>query len=171
MASNNRKTVLIIGATGVFGRRLVAHLTERERGFNGIELVVAGRRLNPAQALAKSLDSVAMPIRAVALTHGPDQDIASQLAAIRPWAVIDCSGPFQNQDYLLVSAVIAQGAHWIDLADARRYLLGFEAAMDRAARRAGMTAVAGASSTPALSGAVIMEITKDWVARHTVNIA
>ena len=68
-----------------------------------------------------------------------------------PWLVIDASGPFQSASYDLARATLDLGAHWIDLADARDYLMGFEAALDPIARRKGLVARAGASSTPALS--------------------
>ena len=93
------------------------------------------------------------------------------MQALSPWLVIDASGPFQSASYDLARATLDLGAHWIDLADARDYLLGFEAALDPIARRKGLVARAGASSTPALSTAVVEDLTRRWQRLDSVDIA
>ena len=84
------------------------------------------------------------------------------LAAPAPWLVIDAAGPFQDSDYRLPLAALAAGAHYIDLADSRSFVAGFEEAVGAAARAAGMLAVTGASSTPALSHAALAVMTHGW---------
>ncbi len=49
--------------------------------------------------------------------------------------------------------------------------MGFEAALDPIARRKGLVARAGASSTPALSTAVVEDITRRWQRLDSVDIA
>ena len=83
-------------------------------------------------------------------------DVAS-LANLAPHVVINASGPFQTQDYTLAHAAIKVGAHYIDLADAAAFVTGFnnDVTLDAAARAAGVIAVSGASTVPAISSAVL----------------
>jgi hypothetical protein len=159
--------VLLIGGTGVFGGRLARHVAP----WPDVSLTVTARRLDSARAAAASLNAggAASSVNAIALDRDRDADTA--IRALRPHVVIDCSGPFQEQGYGLVRAAIAAGAHVIDLADARTYLLGYREAMKDAACAAGVVALAGASSTPALSGAVLSALTRGWRAVGTVDIA
>ena len=149
------RRVLLIGATGVFGRRLAWGLANME----GLALVVASRRLDRAQSLAMSLKGLA-EVDAVALDHRLDLEPALQ--RLKPWLVIDASGPFQGAGYRLPLAAIEAGAHVVDLADARDYLMGYTAALDTPARDASVAALAGASSTPALSAAAVRELVGGW---------
>jgi len=114
-----------------------------------MEVLAAGRK--HADAPCAGVESVALDIAAPGF---PDA-----LAALRPGLVIHCAGPFQDQDYTVASAAIAAGAHYIDLADGRRFVANFSAALDGEARAAGVLAVSGASTLPALSSAVIDGIT------------
>ncbi|MGH9575891.1 MAG: saccharopine dehydrogenase family protein, partial [Terriglobales bacterium] len=47
------------------------------------------------------------------------------------------------------------GAHYVDLADGREFVTGFSARNDAPARAAGLLAISGASTVPALSSAVV----------------
>ena len=66
----------------------------------------------------------------------------------------DASGPFQTSDYGLPRAAIGAGLHYVDLADARGFVGGIRV-LDEEARAANVAVLAGASSTPALSHAVL----------------
>ena len=68
--------------------------------------------------------------------------------------LIHTAGPFQQQDYAVAKADAA-AAHYIDLADGRRFVSDFPAAMDAACLTAGRTGISGASTVPALSSAVV----------------
>ena len=136
---------IVIGGHGNFGARICRALAADE----GIEVFAAGRRsakAHDAGVHAATLD-IASP------------DFPAALAALRPGVVIHCAGPFQDQDYTVASAAIAAGAHYIDLADGRRFVSNFSAALDGAAHAADVLAVSGASTLPALSSAVIDSIT------------
>ena len=165
--TTTRKTVLLVGATGIFGGRLAQHLCQ---DFTGIDLVVTSRNGARAQHLADALAATAaIPVKGVAFDTGGD--LATQLAALKPWAVIDCTGPFQTADYRLAEAAIASGAHIIDLADAEAYLTGYREHLHGLAKAAGVLAIAGASSTPGLSGAVIAAICDDWQGIDDIDMA
>jgi Domain of unknown function (DUF4166) len=159
------RRIVLIGATGFFGRRLAQRLAAIE----GVELVITSRTEARARELARILEGNA---KITAFTF--DRDDASSLARLKTlssWLVIDASGPFQSASYELARVAIGLGAHWIDLADARDYLLGFGAALDQIARDKGVVARAGASSTPALSMAVVEELTRGWQRLDGVDIA
>lgn len=137
------KRVLVLGGYGGFGGRL-ARLLARD----GFEVVVAGRSVERARAFcAAHADSTLIPLAA------DRADPAAAVAQARPWLVVDAAGPFQASDYRVAKACIVGGCHYLDLADARAFVCGF-AALDAPARAAGVSAISGASSVPALTSAV-----------------
>ncbi len=163
-------TILIIGATGVFGSRLAAHLARTE----GFELLLASRSLARAMDLVRRLShrsETKAALVPVALDAGRNGNLAPVLAETRPNVVVDCSGPFQALDYSTPMAAFAAGAHFVDLADARHYLLGFEAALDHQFRSSGLVALAGASSSPALAAAAVSSLTLGWRRVDRIDVA
>ena len=149
--------ILLIGATGMFGSRLAKLLAR----MPGIDLIVTSRQYAKAGTLARDLGKgSASPITGASFT--PDAASRAQLAQLEPWLVIDAAGPFQHASYETAQAAIAAGAHWIDLADAANYIRGFAPQLDELARERGVTAITGASSTPALSFAAVQALTQGW---------
>jgi len=160
----NRK-VLLIGATGVFGSRLAAMLA----AMPGLSLVLAARSRESLDQLRATLAAQA-PAAAISVQVF-DRSHVEALAQIRPWLVIDAAGPFQESSYDLALAAVRQGAHYLDLADARGFVAGFPNALEAAASASGVLAVTGASSTPALSHAVLRMVTKGWRRLDAVTAA
>jgi hypothetical protein len=76
--------------------------------------------------------------------------------ARRPHVVINTIGPFQSADYRIAQACIEAGAHYVDLADSHQFVSGI-AQLDEAARAKGVAVITGASTVPALSGAVVAD--------------
>ena len=134
--------ILVIGGYGGFGARL-----SRRLAAAGHQLLVGGRSRAKAQTFAATLEG-AEPV-----VVNRERDIGAVLVEVRPQLVIDVAGPFQNSDYRVPKACIALGIPYLDLADARAFVCGI-GALDGAARTAGVAVVSGASSVPALSGAV-----------------
>lgn len=160
------KRVVLIGATGVFGRRLARHLAR----VDGIDLVLTSRSSGKAEALAQELAAEAkVPVSGAGLDR--DRDLVGTLATLRPWLVIDASGPFQQQGYEVPTAALLLGAHVVDLADARGYLAGYGPQLDELAKQRGLVALAGASSTPALSAAAARELSEGWERLDSIDIA
>ena len=95
---------------------------------------------------------------------------AADLKASGAFVVVDTAGPFQDRGYRLAEAAIEAGMHYIDLADGRTFVAGF-GSLDASARAAGVMAVTGASSTPALSNAVLDALTAGWRRIDRVAIA
>lgn len=150
------RRVLIVGATGVFGQRLATMLA----AMPGIDLILAARRLDRLERLRNSLQVNLAGTRLSVLAF--DRGRPEALAQCDPWLVVDAAGPFQGSAYDLAYAAVAAGAHYVDLADSRAFVAGFAAALDAPARAAGVLAVTGASSTPALSHAAVAHLTEGW---------
>ncbi|MCV6603855.1 MAG: saccharopine dehydrogenase NADP-binding domain-containing protein, partial [Porticoccaceae bacterium] len=132
--------MLIIGGYGNFGRFIARRLGADEN----IQLVIAGRSAEKAQALIAEMDT-ANPAQAAQLDIG--KNLRQSLQAIKPDIVIHTSGPFQGQGYDVADACIECGAHYIDLADGREFVAGINA-LDAEAKVAGVFVVSGASSVP-----------------------
>ncbi|WP_424627028.1 DUF4166 domain-containing protein [Bradyrhizobium sp. SYSU BS000235] len=159
------RRVLLIGATGAFGSRLAALLAT----FTNIELVLAARGLTALTQLRNDLVNQYPAARITVQQF--DRSRADSIASISPWLVIDTAGPFQDTDYGLAQTAIGCGAHYIDIADARRFVANFAEALDAQARTAGVLAVTGASSTPALSHAVLAPLVTGWRRLDDVIVA
>lgn len=151
--------VLVIGGYGGFGARLSRRLTS-----DGWQVLVAGRSRDKARAFAAGLPD------AEGLAFDRDGDCAAQLSALKADLVIDAAGPFQGSGYDLPRACIGAGLHYLDLADARGFVCGI-AALDAEARAAGVTAISGASSLPALSGAVVRELAQGMERIEAIDMA
>jgi len=159
------QSILIIGGTGVFGKRLVRHLSRQP----DLALYVSTRSAAKAAAFIRSLPHPQAEVRPVKLDT--QVNLQAQLDHIQPRIVVDCSGPFQGAGFETAQAALEAGAHFIDLADARDYLAGFADALDAMARRNGVCALTGASSTPTLSTCVVKHLTDGWQRVDTIDIA
>jgi hypothetical protein len=139
--------VLIIGGYGNFGSYIARALAADPN----IDLLIGGRSQAKADAFAVTLKAV-NPVSGC--TIDIDRDVESQLRDIRPDVVVHTTGPFQEQDHRVARAAIATGVHYLDLADARKFVATI-GELDRAAKEAGVAVIAGASSVPCLTAAFI----------------
>lgn len=142
------KSVIVLGGYGGFGARLSKRLAA-----DGWVVLVTGRNGAAAERLAADLPN------ARGLAADRNADLRPLLEAYRPFLLVDAAGPFQGSGYQVAEACIASGVRYIDLADARDFVCGIER-LDAAARAAGVAVVSGGSSVPALSGAVIAELSR-----------
>lgn len=138
---------LVLGAYGFFGSRISTALARNPR----VQLVLAGRDLEKATALAYQLGLTASHARRADAT---DPRLGSWLRKLDIDLLIHTAGPFQEQDYAVAQAAIQAGCHYLDLADGRAFVTGISQ-LDGAARAANVSVIAGASSLPALSTAVV----------------
>lgn len=144
-------TVVILGATGNFGRRIATRLA----GWHEGSLILAGRSKDAAMALEQELRAL-HPERTIE-TARIDQfsgKLATDLARLGAALVIHTAGPYQALDYRVASACIEIGAHYVDLADGREFVTGI-GTLDQKARAANVLVVSGASTLPGVSGSVI----------------
>ncbi|MCW8127977.1 saccharopine dehydrogenase NADP-binding domain-containing protein [Microbulbifer halophilus] len=161
MVKNYRKRVLILGGYGTFGARIARMLACEP----DVQLIVAGRDKFKAELGASRLPGLAEGLRL-------DRDavnLAAQLRALHLDLLIHCAGPFQHQDYRVAHACIESGTPYIDIADARRFVCDFNR-LSPAAEAAGIPLVSGASSLPALSSAVLAELSGQLPRVHSVEL-
>lgn len=150
---------LVLGGYGGFGARLSRRLVA-----DGWTVIVAGRNLERARAFASTLGG------GEAVLADRDGDLAALLSDTRPDLLVDCAGPFQGSDYRVPEACIAAGVHYLDIADARDFVCGI-GELDEAAKAARVSVVSGASTVPALTGAVLRELAEPLDRVDAVDIA
>lgn len=151
--------VMVLGGYGGFGARL-----SRRLAGDGWTVIVAGRDLARARAFAAGLPG------AEAMRADREGDLAAALREAKLDLLVDCAGPFQGNSYRVPEACIAAGVHYTDLADARDFVCGV-GELDAAARTAGVAVVAGASTVPALTGAVLRELARPLDRVDAVDMA
>jgi hypothetical protein len=167
-SADRRFRILVLGGSGVFGSRLCRLLADDP----ALELILAGRDSARAKAETRRLRRdgarATLMAHAMDLTHGMD----AALAKLRPALVVHTAGPFQGQDHAVAESCVRRGVHYIDLADSAAFAIGI-ATLDAAARKAGVRLASGASTAPALSGAVIDSVRSRFasIARIAVAIA
>ncbi|XYD11902.1 DUF4166 domain-containing protein (plasmid) [Methylobacterium sp. NMS12] len=152
-------TILVLGGYGGFGGRLSRRLAAADH-----DVIVTGRRLASAEAFCAA-HPPCRPLQA-----DRNDAVAPVLERVRPDLVIDAAGPFQGRGYDLPRACIAAAIPYLDLADGRAFVTGI-GQLDASARAAGVTILAGASSVPALSGAVVRRLAQGMEAVTAVEIA
>jgi saccharopine dehydrogenase-like NADP-dependent oxidoreductase len=157
--------LLLVGAGGAFGFRLAQRLAASVR----CELLVVGRSAVRCAKVAVALHAQHPGALVFPVVLDRETVTAEQLRTLGVSIVIDAAGPFQGQAPHLARVAIEAGCHFIDLADARDYVAGFPA-LHAAALRAGVLAVTGASSTPALSNAALDVLTEGWQRVERVRV-
>jgi hypothetical protein len=151
--------VLVIGGYGGFGARLCRRLAA-----SGHSLIVAGRSAAKAARFAATLPDA----RPLALDRA--NDLGPLLARERPDLVIDAAGPFQGKDYRVPRACLSAHIPYLDLADARDFVCGI-GTLDSEARVTGVAIVSGASTSPALTGAIARRLAEGLERVDSVEIA
>ncbi|MDR2858610.1 MAG: saccharopine dehydrogenase NADP-binding domain-containing protein, partial [Novosphingobium sp.] len=150
--------ILVLGGYGGFGGRVAKRLA-----VAGHDVLVAGRSVGKAQAFCAGVPG----LQPVVLGRN---DIAAGLARHCPAILVDASGPFQAMDHAVPAACIAAGVHYLDIADGRDFVCGIDA-LDAAARSANVVVLSGASSVPALSGAVVRHLAEGMDRVRAVDMA
>jgi hypothetical protein len=154
------RAVAVLGGAGVFGAKLARMLAA-----DGWRVVIAGRDRARANAEASAIGGTAAVLDRRTL-------VADQLRALRVDALVDASGPFVmhgSEPYRVVTACLEAGIHYLDIADGREFVCGI-GRYDAAAREKGLVALSGASTTPALSGAVCDELIKGLARVDAIEI-
>jgi hypothetical protein len=158
--------VLVVGGAGTFGGLLAEGLAATVP----CTVVIAGRDARRSAAAAAALAARHPGSRIEAVSLDAVRVGAEELGRLGLSAVADAAGPFQETGYNLAQACIAARLPYVDIADARGFVAGFPA-LDGRARAAGVAALCGASSTPALSNAALDALAADWTAVETVAVA
>jgi Saccharopine dehydrogenase NADP binding domain len=153
---------LVLGGYGNFGARICRALA----GDPSIALLIGGRDLSRSQALAAEVGGSA---QGIAIDHH-DPGLTRSLREAGVELLIHAAGPFQEQSYGVATAAAAASAHYIDLADGRRFVCDFADAMDTTFRVACRSAISGASTVPALSSAVVDHLCEGWQRIDAIDI-
>lgn len=161
----SRTRIVIIGASGHFGGRICRRIL----GEPGTDLVITSRNLDKVESLSTELRqlSAAATVSAAALDQ-TSPSFAADLAALRPSIVIHTAGPYQGQGYNVAEACIACGSHYVDLADGREFVEGFDVLHEDASRK-DVLLVSGASTLPGVSSAVIDHVRGDFESIHSIE--
>lgn len=142
------KRILIIGGYGNFG----SYITKKLAYEPDLQVIIAGRSEEKCLLFAGQFKDAPNPPLWQALDIG--KNLPQALKTIAPDIVIHTSGPFQGQGYDVAEACIAQGCHYIDLADGRDFVCGI-GALDQNAKEKNVAVISGASSVPCLTSAII----------------
>ena len=156
--------IVVLGGYGHFGARIARALARDA----GMEVTVVGR--DPARAAdtaaaialecGQRVDAAAFDVTA--------RDIGARFRLLEPNLVIHTCGPFQARDHGVARAALSVGAHYVDLADARKFVCGIRA-IDDAARSRELLVVSGASSVPGLSSAVLDAFAHEFDALQSID--
>ncbi|HEY9348186.1 MAG TPA: saccharopine dehydrogenase NADP-binding domain-containing protein, partial [Inquilinus sp.] len=153
--SDGRLRVLILGGYGTFGGRLAKLLANEPR----LTLLIAGRSQAKAETFCRALGGAA---ETVPLAFDRDADASARITAAGADIVVDATGPFQaygEAPYRVVEACIAAGTDYLDLADGADFVEGI-GRFDDAARARGVAVLAGVSSFPVLTAAVVRHLAR-----------
>lgn len=162
-----KKTILILGGYGNFGKRIGESLAKQAN----ICLLIAGRNFEKAHQLCEKLraENCVAELKPIVLDIF-SEDFPQRLKTLNPFLVIHTSGPFQGQDYRVPQACIEAGSHYIDLADDRRFVCDI-AKLNEQAKAKNLLVVSGASSVPGLSSTVIDYYAKEFSRIDSIDIA
>jgi hypothetical protein len=138
---------VVFGGYGTFGS-----LVARELARLGTPVVVAGRDLARAEALARELG----PLHRAC--HADVRDMGSCCSTLQGSLVaVNCAGPFGSLDDTLLRACLRLNCHYVDIGDDRAYAARVREHGGQFAAH-GLAAVYGCSSLPAISGALAVRL-------------
>src|SRR5262245_59670443 len=137
--------IILLGGYGTFGRLIAEQLAQP-----GVRLMIAARDPVKGEAYARSLNAEFVCCD------------ATNLASLREtiagaFLVINASGPFQAKDYSIPETCSEQVCHYIDLGDGREYVAEISQ-LDETAKAHGVFICVGASTTPAITSAAVVEL-------------
>jgi hypothetical protein len=153
------RVITILGGYGIFGSRIAEALAGDDR----CQVRIVGRNPTIGRNLAHRLG---VEFRLSTMT---DRDRLRRAIA-GSFVVIHAAGPFQGADYHVAELCLEAGAHYLDLADAREFVCGI-GALDTEARRRGLLVTSGVSSTPAVTAAMIAELSPEFVHIDEIHTA
>lgn len=136
--------ILVVGASGYFGKLLVGELLEQ----TDASLILGGRRKEPLDELISSLGfgaGVRLQSRQIDLTDPSSCQSAATTADI----VICAAGPYQGMPLHLARACAMVGTHYIDIADDRKFVISARELANEVVPRG--IICSGWSSMPSLS--------------------
>ncbi len=145
------KRILVLGGYGSFGSRLCRLLTSHTEH----KIFVAGRHEDKARSHCKAFGGTPLKLDNQTLS-------GDLLKALKIDILVDASGPFSCETpdpYGIVKACLASNTHYIDLSDDPEFTRSISH-FNSDARDKGLLVSSGASTVPAISGAIADELTR-----------
>lgn len=163
----NCTTIVVIGGTGHFGGRICRRLA----GEPNTKLIVTSRSAASAGKLVTELLALNTDQNIQAATLDQfSPTFEHDLKQLDPDIVLHTAGPYQGQDYRVAEACITCGSHYVDLADGRDFVAGFNQ-LDERAKQANVLLISGASTLPGLSSAVVDSLRGDFGQIRSIEIS
>jgi hypothetical protein len=156
MHKYSNQKIVILGGYGTFGSLISEQLV------NSANVVIAGRDRESGQEFADSIGANYV------LCNAKDKD-SLQKAVSGAYIVINASGPFLPRDYSIPQTCIEENCHYIDLADGREYVKEFMQ-LDELAKERGIFSCTGASTTPAVTHALVSQLCTRFPHVHSIKI-
>ena len=157
--SRRSRVVTVLGGYGIFGGRVAEALARDEN----CRVRIVGRGAKIGHNFAHRVGADFYPCVL------DDRD-ALRRAIDGSYLVVHAAGPFQGADYHVAEHCMSAGAHYLDLADAREFVVGI-GRLDDIARERGLLVASGVSSTPAITSALIAELAPQFAQIEEIHTA
>ena len=156
MHKYSNQKIVILGGYGAFGSLISEQLV------HSASIIIAGRDRERGQNFADS-------IRANYVLCNAKDKKSLQKAVSGAFIVINASGPFLPRDYSIPQTCVEENCHYIDLADDREYVREFNQ-LDELAKERAIFSCTGASITPAVTHALVSELSSQFRDIHSIKI-
>lgn len=146
------KTILVLGGYGSFGSRLCRLLSQHTKHL----VLVAGRSQEKANAHCETYGGEPVKLDRQTITESTLNNLSVDI-------LVDASGPFSCDEadaYGLVKLCLTTATHYIDLSDDPDFTSGISR-FNTAATSKNLFVTSGASTVPAVSGAIADSLTHD----------
>lgn len=157
--TDTSRVVSVLGGYGIFGGRIAEALSLGD----ACQVRVVGRNLKIGRNFAARVGADFHPCAL-------DDRGSLRRALGGSFVVIHAAGPFQGGDYRVAELCLELGAHYLDLSDARDFVKGIDR-LDEEARRRGLIVTSGVSSTPAITSALVNELTSEFSQIEEIHTA
>src|SRR5258705_11584565 len=148
--------IVVLGGYGTFGSLISEQLVD------SANVVIAGRDRERGQKYADS-------IRANYVLCNAKDKKSLQKAVSGAFIVINASGPFLPRDYSIPHTCIEENSHYMDLADDREYVKEF-IQLDELAKEREIFSCTGASTTPAVTHALVSQLSSQFPDMQSIRI-
>jgi short subunit dehydrogenase-like uncharacterized protein len=143
--------VLLLGAAGSSGHHVAHELADRT-----LSVLLAGRRLEPLEELARELSAAAINSIALDVTD----PAAVRAATERARLVLTTVGPFVRYGEKVLDACLDNGVHYVDIANELTAVCQVLARNAEAEAR-GITAVTGAGFGPGGTESLVLDLVEE----------
>ncbi|XP_026498359.2 saccharopine dehydrogenase-like oxidoreductase [Vanessa tameamea] len=161
MSTTNRLDLVILGATGFTGKRVVGELARIGKNYPDIKWAVAGRNRNKLESVLQDIsEKTGDDLSKIEIIIADVEDkISIKDVCCRATVVVNCCGPFVQYGEVVVSAAIDCKTHYVDVSGETQFIELLEKKYDQPAREAGIYIInaCGLSSIPADFGVSFLE--------------